>query len=142
MTLEKYARDCASHLVDRLATEIKRAANEHDAEAIHDLRVAIRRLTQALRAFRTLLGKEPVKEVRTDLRQLMDLASEVRSRDIALELFARAGVATDTPVCVAVVKERAVYQRRIAAKVKGWARRKVWDSWREQLQLAAVAHEA
>src|SRR5262245_54105518 len=122
MTVEKYARESAARLLNGVEKEIRRVAKEQDAAAIHDLRVSIRRLTQALRAFRLLFGEGEVKQVRASLRELMDIAAEIRSRDIVLELFEAAEVALNCPACRRVRKERTAAARRMVSKARAWNR--------------------
>lgn len=139
MTLEEFVRQQVSQLIDRLEFEIRRAATEHGADAIHDLRVAIRRLTQALRAFRSLFGKQPVRQVRSRLREVMDIAAEIRSRDIALELFQAADIPSNCPAGEMLRKERDKQARKLRAKLRLWRREEVWRQWRQLLSLPEVA---
>lgn len=64
----------AAHIVrDRLeaaAVAAERLANVSDAEALHDFRVALRRLRSALRAYRPWLGRAASRKVRSALRDL------------------------------------------------------------------------
>ncbi|MBL8231590.1 MAG: CHAD domain-containing protein [Bryobacterales bacterium] len=135
MTLEAYAQQRVASLIDRLEAEVTRAATERDAEAIHDLRVSIRRFTQALRAFRSLLGKKAVKQVRSRLREVMDIAAEIRSRDIALGLFKSAELPLTAPVCTRLRKERQAHSRKLLTRVRGWHREQICAQWRELLRL-------
>jgi CHAD domain-containing protein len=85
--------------LDRFSKNLGRAA-EHpeDPEAIHDLRVSIRRVAQALKTFGELLDPAPVKKLRRRLRELMDLCASVRNCDVALTLLEQAGVTTGASV--------------------------------------------
>lgn len=136
MTLERYARVRVGRLLNRLEKEVQRAATERHADAVHDLRVSIRRLTQALRAFRSLLGRKRTRLVRTALREVMTIAAEIRSRDIALELFEAAKVPKDAPACRQLLKERADGSQRLLAKIRDWHRDRVCEEWRELLRTA------
>src|SRR6266853_852413 len=78
----------------RLLAQVLRAAkNPEDPEAIHDLRVSIRRFTQCLRTFRNLFDPRPLKKIKRRLRDLMDSCAAVRSCDVALVVLRQAGVA-------------------------------------------------
>jgi len=92
MTLRDFVHQRLAELDQRVQQERMRTADTPDVDAIHDLRVSIRRHTQALRAMQTMLPKKDVKEQRARLRRVMKLTAEVRNRDIALELLAAAGV--------------------------------------------------
>jgi CHAD domain-containing protein len=74
------------------------AKHPEDPEAIHDLRVSIRRLTQCFRTFRGLLEPAPVKKLRRRLRKVMDYCGAVRNCDVALDLLQESGIAEGASV--------------------------------------------
>ena len=74
------------------------AKHPEDAEAIHDLRVSIRRLTQCFRTFRGLLEPVQVKKLRRRLRKVMDHCGAVRNCDVALDLLQQSGIADGASV--------------------------------------------
>lgn len=111
MTLRDFVNQRLNQLDEKVQQESVRTAAAPDADAIHDLRVSVRRHTQALRAMQKILPKEEVKRKRTQLRRTMDLTAEVRNRDIALELLAAAGI--DGPSRLSAKLRR---QRNTAAK--------------------------
>lgn len=135
MTLHAYASRQMVGLIARVSEEIAHLAHARDAEAIHDLRVAIRRMTQSLRAFAGVLPKKQSKLVRREAKTLMDLAAEVRSRDIALELFEAAGVTADTAPCVRLMLERQEAIDRLAAAAAEWRHSGFEQRWRQSLEL-------
>jgi CHAD domain-containing protein len=96
MTLRDFVHRRLEELDQRVKKESAQTAVEPDADAIHDLRVSIRRHTQALRAMQSVLPKREVKSKRQALRQTMDLTAEVRNRDIALELLEAAGADSES----------------------------------------------
>ena len=55
-----------------------------DIEAVHEMRVATRRLRSALRDFAPLLRSRPLKTVRKDLKELADTLGVARDEDVAL----------------------------------------------------------
>ncbi len=83
----------------RFSKNLRRAAKHpEDPEAIHDLRVSIRRVVQAFKTFRGLLDPAPIKKLRRRLHRLMDLCAAVRNCDIALTLLEQAGVSAGASV--------------------------------------------
>ena len=92
MTPSGFASDRSSALLDRLAGHARKVSENPDPEAVHDLRVTIRRFTQALRIFAAKKHRAEVKATRAQLRGVMDAAGAVRDRDIALALLAEARV--------------------------------------------------
>ena len=91
--ISKYAVKETKLRLKRLSKNLRRAAKHpEDPEAIHDLRVSIRRVVQAFKTFRELLDPTPVKELRRRLHKLMDLCAAVRNCDVALTLLDQVGV--------------------------------------------------
>jgi CHAD domain-containing protein len=88
--MQAYATAETARLLDRLEQDFRRASGQSDPGAVHDVRVAIRRFTQALRVFAPLLPAKPVKKIRKRLGRALDAAAAVRDLDIALELLAEA----------------------------------------------------
>ena len=74
------ARGCLEHL---LANERSLLLN-HDGEAVHQMRVALRRLRSALKLFRPILGGTHLAEVRADIRWLLEHLGPARDADVLL----------------------------------------------------------
>jgi CHAD domain-containing protein len=93
--ISKYAAKETRLRLKRLSKNLRHAAKHpEDPEAIHDLRVSIRRAVQACKTFGELLDPAPVKKLRRRLRKLMDLCAAVRNCDVALTLLDQVGVTT------------------------------------------------
>ena len=76
----------------RFSKNLRHAAKHpEDPEAIHDLRVSIRRVVQAFKTFGELLDPAPVKKLRRRLHKVMDLCAAVRNCDVALTLLDQSG---------------------------------------------------
>ncbi len=56
-------------------------------EAIHELRVSIRRLTEAVRSLKQWVKSKPAEKLRDRLRPVMKAAGETRNLDVAIELL-------------------------------------------------------
>ncbi len=142
MTFREFSLERVSALVDRLAAEIERTAeSRNDPKAVHDLRVSIRRLAQALRALGVTFSKKDRKVVRERLREMMDLAAEARSRDVALELFEAAEVAPGALPCARLRRERGKYRRKLVELARKWRRDAIAGSFREALGLPEAKTE-
>jgi CHAD domain-containing protein len=98
-----------------------------DADTIHDLRVSIRRLTE------WLLPREKAKRVGRKLDALMDLASEVRTRDIALMLLRKAAIPAGSPLVSTLAQERDGAVRVLREALRRWSRRGFHRRWRSRL---------
>ncbi len=68
------------------------ADHPQDAEAIHDLRVSIRRLTQCLQTFPQFFRSKRAKKARTRLKCLLDHCGEARNCDISIDVLRDAGL--------------------------------------------------
>ena len=68
-----------------------------DAEAVHQARVATRRIRSTLRTFSKLLDEEWTDRLRDDLKWLADLLGQVRDTDVLLKRFSEhlAGLPAD-----------------------------------------------
>ncbi len=110
------------HLAAQIA-HLKETEGDQDAEAIHGLRVAIRRLRQCLVIFREFYPDKSWKKVRRELAGVMRNCAEVRDRDIVLGLLSEAGVAADSPLVVRLHSERRAGDRALRRELARWTRR-------------------
>lgn len=104
----------ASQLMSRwqnAKAELDRCRQNPGDDEVHDLRVSLRRVTEALRLFETLLGPD-LRVVRRRLRPLRRATGEVRDLDITLELALKSGrgAAHPVPRILAAQRELAVGQ--------------------------------
>ena len=131
-TMRHFAhRQIASRLAG-LSERAGNAAAASDAESIHDLRVAIRRLSQALSLFSGLVRKKELKKIRKRLKDVMSLTSQVRNRDIALEHLADADAAT---MKERLQTERSNHARQVRETVAKWHQRDFAKRWTASLEL-------
>lgn len=93
-----FAQSEATTRMSRVMAELERATQQPDEEAVHDLRVAIRRFSQALRIFGGLLPSKGVRKVRQRLKVVLDAAAVVRDLDVGLELLLECGVEEGDPL--------------------------------------------
>ena len=82
---EEAARLVALTLLARAEEAAARLADPDDAEALHDFRVALRRLRSVLRAYRGPLAGALKKRQRKQLRDLARSTGEGRDAEVALE---------------------------------------------------------
>jgi CHAD domain-containing protein len=106
-----------------------------DAERIHDLRVAARRLVELLDVFKSFLPKG-AKEARRELRQMMTLAGEVRNLDIAIELLRSVGAPPAAALIQTLRDERASAESRLGELLRRQHRTEASLRWRQALDLA------
>jgi CHAD domain-containing protein len=135
--MREYVRAQTDALLRRVAFQVSRAAKSADAEAIHDLRVAIRRLSRCLRVFSQFYPDKSWKKIRRRLDSLMSLAGAVRDLDIALDLLGAAQVAPQAPVVRSVRAERYQANRDFLREVRLWKSRGYSKKWRGALDLSS-----
>jgi len=135
LTLQDHVRSHTATLLRRLAFQVRQAINRTDEDAVHDLRVSIRRLRECLRTFKQLYPAKGRKKVRRELRKLMKSAERVRSDDIALRLLEKAGL-TETASEVQQIRDRrAQHRSTLNEELKLLASRPYTRSWRDALGL-------
>ncbi|GII52896.1 CHAD domain-containing protein [Planotetraspora thailandica] len=89
--------------VDALSAQDPHVRREED-DAVHQARVACRRLRSALKAFKSLIsGTEDVQE---ELRWLGEVLGEVRDLEVIRERFARRLDTVDTELIVGPIRQR------------------------------------
>ena len=130
-----FANEQTATRLGKLAFQVVTAAKSMDADAVHDLRVAIRRFNQSLTVFSSLFPKQESKKIRKRLDRIMEVAGEIRDRDIALEFLAEAGVKPQDPLWARIASERTLAERTLAEKVKRWNSANYSAKWRSALQL-------
>lgn len=134
-TINDYAVEQMNRLLTTLAFQIHRAAKKPGPDEIHDLRVSIRRFTQGLLLFTEFFPKWEVKKIKRMLKRMMQLTSEIRNRDIALQYLAELNASTHER---RLERERMQYQRRFEEMVRRWSARDFSAKWRSRLSLRTV----
>ncbi len=82
---EEGARLLALSFLDQAAAAFPRLEDSADAEALHDFRVALRRLRSCLRAYRSLLDKSVPKKLARRLRKLAQATGPGRDTEVQIE---------------------------------------------------------
>jgi CHAD domain-containing protein len=123
------ARDFLAPVLSTLIAAVRREADrasspEPDPEAIHDFRVALRRLRTALRPARRVFGKRRLRALGAELRRFAQATSALRDEEVlretlaALELPARARPGLDAWLVQRARQERA-RRRRASVLIAG-----------------------
>jgi CHAD domain-containing protein len=133
--MRKFAHLQVDTLLRRLSAQVKRTAQSADPDAVHDLRVAIRRLSRALRSFAQFFAGKSWKRIRKRLSLLMEFAGAVRDRDVALELLEKAGGSKRARLTAAWQIERRQFEIDLRAELESWQARKFARQWRKELEL-------
>jgi len=120
-------------LLDHLALEMYRAAEDPCADAVHDLRVAVRRAAQGLRLFKDELPPT-ARRIRREIRAIRDHAAPVRDRDVTLQLLRRQRLPASDPACAYLAGQRAVAAENLVRYLRRRLKRQrpaKWATWLE-----------
>jgi len=134
--IREYAVALVAARLGDLAYRVQSAAANPDADAVHDLRVAVRRFAQSLAVFKPLLPGEEVTRVRKRLRKVLVLAGEIRDRDIALEFLKEAGLYSQDKLWQKLASDRRRAEARLEGAVRQWQKSDFSAKWRSALQLS------
>src|SRR5688500_13807608 len=88
-TPREASRRIALGLLDQARSAAERLEEESDSEALHDFRVALRRLRSALRSWRDELDGSIGKKHRQALREIQVATSPGRDAEVGLEWLAK-----------------------------------------------------
>ena len=133
--MREFVRAQTAILLRRLAYQIARSAKTGDADTIHDLRVAIRRLNRCLQVFSKFYPDNSRKKIRGRLRDLMHAAGAVRDFDIALELIPAAGLQKEGDLSARLVADRRRLNHDLLQEIRRWKSASFSKKWRQQLDL-------
>jgi CHAD domain-containing protein len=133
--MREYVRVQSGTLLRSLASQVNRTARVGDADQIHDLRVAIRRLSRCLRVFAQFYPGHSGKRIRRRLADLMKACGSVRDRDIAIGLLEEAGVPPASPLVRQLDAERREASLALRRELRRWKARGFSQRWRVRLEL-------
>jgi CHAD domain-containing protein len=131
--MNQFASVQATRLLGKLAFQVRHAAKHSDEEAIHDLRVSIRRFSQCLRAFRQFFPRRETRKILKQLGMVMDLAGEMRNRDIAIELIGQNGGPAAPAFIANLRREREQVKGELTRALIRWRHRDFSRKWRPWL---------
>jgi CHAD domain-containing protein len=130
VTFKRFGLATTEDLLHAAAEAVNRAVESPDPEAVHKMRVAIRRFQQGLRLFRQFLRKRAVQQVRRELKRIMEPAGQLRNFDIAIGLVRRAKADT------ADLKERRLHARNaLVEALREIAQADLAVRWRNTLEF-------
>jgi len=135
--MRTYVFTQTADLLHRLAVQIKQlkqAPADSDGEAIHDVRVAIRRLRQCLLVFSKLYPDDSWKKIRRKLAGVMQSCGEVRDRDIAIALLTESGVPTGSKLVLSLQKERRAADYDLRRELARWHRHRLAKKFQSHLE--------
>lgn len=138
----KFAAQNTARLLGRLAFQMNVTRKSPGADAVHDLRVAIRRFSQALGVFKSCFTGKDTRKIRRRMKKLMLVAGAVRNCDVALKLFSKSRGADAAGISSKIQAQRKEGERTLTAMLKRRMERKSSLKWRTALEAALAANAA
>jgi len=123
--------------IERLAFQGNRASKPPNPEAVHDLRVAIRRADQALVTFKDYLPRKVAKRIRKQLKVVLSSAGTLRDLDIAIDILSKNGQPGAAEVRRAIRVRRKAAERSLLTRLKRLSLRTRVSRWCDDLRLDA-----
>lgn len=142
MDTRKFAAQNTARLLGRLAFQMNVTRKSPDADAVHDLRVAIRRFSQALGVFKSCIAGKDTRKIRRRMKKLMLAAGAVRDCDVALKFLSKSRGAEAVSLRSKFQTQRKDGERTLAAALKRRMERKSSLKWRTALEAALAANAA
>jgi len=133
--MRDYARQQTAVLMGRLGVVLNRAAREADVDSIHDVRVALRRLSRCLRVFAPFYPDGSWKKIRRRIAKLLAAAGAVRDCDIAIELVVSAGISRRSAMVSQLAAQRRKNGRDLLLEIRRWKDRDFPREWHSRLEL-------
>lgn len=120
---------------DRAAFQLGAARQAATADAVHDLRVSMRRLSAALDCFSRLFDKKDLRAFKRRIERVLKAAGAVRDYDIALQLAAEAGIERGAPLAASLAAKRRQNALTLQQELRRGGIREFSARWRERLGL-------
>ena len=134
-----FAAEQFTPLLERFSFQCKKTLRAPDPEAVHDLRVAVRRFTQVLVAFESRFTPLTLKAIRTQLKNLLSAAGAVRDCDIAIEMLGKTGSPNLSKVGEELHVRRKGAEHRLLNTLRRMARQQYGAKWAAALKEAPAA---
>jgi CHAD domain-containing protein len=133
--MRDFVRLQTSARLRQLADAVDRERRTRDQAALHDLRVAIRRLRHCLKIFAAFYPGNSWRRLRRRLSRLMEACAAVRDRDVAIGLLAEAGVKSSSVIARNLAGERRAAHRAMRDALRPWQHHRVYRHWTARLEV-------
>jgi CHAD domain-containing protein len=137
----QFAAEQVDKLLGKLAFQISRTLKSRDPNSVHDLRVSIRRFSQALAVHEACFPAKSVKKIRRRLKAMMIPAGAARDCDIAIQLLSKSKLADADAWRSQFQNQRKQAERALLSVLARWMERKMSLKWRGKLQTSSAAGE-
>lgn len=132
----QFAGEQTGRLLRHLAFQMNQGVKSCTPDSVHDVRVAIRRFTQAIAVFRPCYPGKDMRKIRRRLKDVMKAAGEVRDCDVALKLLSKSRMPDSRIVQSKVRNRRKEAAHVLVGELKRWTDRQMSIKWRAALEGA------
>jgi CHAD domain-containing protein len=142
-SLATFAEAQAAERLKTFAANLyKTEEHPKDEDNIHDLRVSIRRFTQALRVFKDLWDPRHYRKMRRSLRKLMDLCAAARNCDVGIEILHASNAEPDKTLTHYLRKRRSHAESDLSEELGRWKSKAAERPWKDWLSAQPVKEKA
>jgi CHAD domain-containing protein len=135
--MKAFIRKQTGERLEKLDHEFRSLAESPtDADAIHHVRVAIRRLTQCLRLFEDCFDADAAAKLHRRSHRLLKRCGAVRDCDIALQLV------EDPQLKKAIGAQRKAALRKLSERVDRLQHKRAWKDWTKRLHVTSGCGES
>jgi CHAD domain-containing protein len=121
--------------MNRLAKELTGAARSpEDPDAVHDLRVAIRRFVESIKIFPEVCGHSQSRKFRRKLKPLIRALGEVRNLDVTTGVLAAARIRPTPVITRQIQSEKRKAEKALTKILRSWRKRETLEEWRKDLK--------
>lgn len=135
----RFSAEQSTGFLRALNLQAARALKFPGIEAVHDLRVAVRRFRQISKILKPWLPREESRLLRRELKELMGRAGWVRDRDIALDLLRAIEVPKNRRIVSELHQVRATSAHALHECLHDFQLRDTGAAWRRALKLVKQA---
>ena len=134
-SIARFSVEQGSGFLRSLNLQVARALKSSGIEAVHDLRVALRRFRQVLKMLKPWLPDQESRLLRRELKTLMGRAGDVRDLDIALHLLRAIQVPKNRRIIGELHETRETLARALHECLRDFQLRDTGAAWRRALKL-------
>jgi CHAD domain-containing protein len=138
-SIVRFSAEQSAGFLRSLMLEAGHAMKSGGIEAVHDLRVSIRRFRQVLKIFKPWIPREESRLLRSEMKEIMTHAGDVRDRDIAITLLRKIHAPGNRRIAAEIHEKRGAAALALQACLRDFRRRGSPAAWRRALKLRKAA---
>lgn len=138
-SIVRFSAEQGGGFLRSLMLEAGRAVKSGGIEAVHDLRVAVRKFRQILKILKPWLPPEESQLLRGEMKDLMARAGEVRDLDIAVDLLRKLHVPKNRRILAEIHERRGAAAHALQACIRDFRVRDTAAAWRRALKVQKPA---